>query len=122
GGRICKRRSASLGSDDALANVHARFSAGRADGVLGIKAADPGKAKILKHALDIIAIAQAVREAAGSAKAGGRNADASAQRRSRECDVLADHLVHGLALDEPRATAKAKLDRFEPFSFHVDVI
>src|SRR5439155_21759888 len=121
-GRISKRLLTSPGIDYALDNVHGRFLAGRADGVLGIKAADPGEAKILNHALDIIATAQAVREAAGSAKAGGRNADASAQRRSREFDVLADHLVHGLALDEPRATAKAKLDRFEPFSFHVDVI
>ena len=51
-----------------------------ADGVLGIRAADPGEAKVEKVAPDIIPIRRAVHEAARSAKTGGWNADARADR------------------------------------------
>src|SRR5207237_10337465 len=70
----------------------------------------------------VLAVAQAVGEAARRAEAGRRHTDARPQRRRGHGNVFADDLLDALAVDQPGTALEAELEGLPVWRLDVDVV
>lgn len=109
-GGIDKGLGGGLGFDDAVEHFFGGRFAGFAIGMNGVFATDPLKAEVEQHLLHVFAAVQAVGKSAGSAEAGGSEAEPGFHRFGAETDIFANDLGRGFAFDQPGSAIESVLD------------